>query len=68
MAPNGLNKLVTGLVFLPFTLAVFGLRGADASPTAAQLALLLPLLALPAWTLRRLHLVKVWEREPTLYD
>lgn len=68
MAPIGLNVLVIGLVFLPFALAVFGLRGAHAAPTAAQLVLLLPLLALPVWTLRRLQLVKAPERAPSLYD
>ncbi|MEW5966968.1 MAG: hypothetical protein AB1720_08255 [Pseudomonadota bacterium] len=64
----GLNILVIGLLFLPFALAVFGLRTGHAAPTAAQAVLLLPLLALPVWALRRLQLLKAPQRAPTLYD
>lgn len=64
----GLNVLVVGLLFLPFALAVFGLRAEDAAPTAAQAALLLPLLVLPVWALRRLQVIKAPQQAPTLYD
>ena len=64
----GLNVLVIGLLFLPFALAVFGLRAEHAAPSAAQALLLLPLLALPAWALRRLQLLQAPQQAPTLYD
>lgn len=64
----GLNVLVAGLLFLPFALAVFGLRAGHAAPTAAQAVLLLPLLVLPAWALRCLQLLRAPQQAPTLYD
>lgn len=64
----GLNVFVIGLLFLPYALVVFGLRAGHAAPTAAQAALLLPLLVLPVWALRRLQLLKAPPQSPTLYD
>lgn len=64
----GLNVLVIGLLFMPFALAVFGLRTEHAAPTAAQAVLLLPLLVLPVWALRRLQVIKAPQQSPTLYD
>lgn len=64
----GLNVLVIGLLFLPFALAVFGLCAEHAAPTAAQVALLVPLLALPVWALRRLQLIQAPQQAPTLHD
>lgn len=64
----GPNLLVIGLLFLPFALAVFGLRAGHDAPTATQAALLLPLLVLPVWALRRLQLLKAPQQAPTLYD
>lgn len=64
----GLNVFVTGLLFVPFALAVFGLRVEHAAPTVAQAVLLLPLLALPVWALRRLQLFRAPQQVPTLYD
>lgn len=64
----GLHAIVIGLLFVPLALAVFGLRGEHAAPTASQVILLLPLLALPVWALRRLQWVKPSQHAPTLYD
>lgn len=64
----GLNVLVIGLLFVPFALAVSGLRVEHAAPSAAQAVLLLSLLVLPVWALRRLQLLKAPQQAPTPYD
>lgn len=64
----GVDIFVIGSLFVPFALAVFAMRAEQAAPSIGQGALLLPLLLLPVWALRRLRRLKAPQHPPSLYD